>query len=47
MESAYPGLRELVRRFVAAAREGAPPPISVSDTMDVALAMDHIRGQEA
>jgi hypothetical protein len=41
-EMAYPGLRELVRRFHRAAREGADPPISVEESLDVARVRDTI-----
>lgn len=41
-EPAYPGLRELIRRFHAAAAGQAPPPISVGETVDVARARDAI-----
>lgn len=43
-ESAYPGLRELVRRFYAAAAENRPAPISVRETLAVARARDRIAG---
>jgi predicted dehydrogenase len=41
-EPAYPGLRELVRRFYAAVASGGPPPISNEETLDVARAGDVI-----
>ncbi|MFL5620545.1 MAG: Gfo/Idh/MocA family protein [Gemmatimonadaceae bacterium] len=42
-EPAYPGLRELVRRFhLACARQG-PSPISVEESLDVTRARDSIR----
>lgn len=41
---AYPGLRELVRRFHAAIAEGAPPPIDPRETLAVAEARDAIEG---
>jgi len=44
-ESAYPGLRELVAAFHAAARGEAPPPISAARTLDVARARDTVLGQ--
>ncbi len=44
-EPAYPGLRELVSRFYAAARTGSPAPISASETLDVAAACDAIAAQ--
>ena len=42
-EPAYPGLRELVRRFHLACAGGAPPPITVDESVDVARARDIIR----
>jgi predicted dehydrogenase len=42
-EPAYPGLRELVRRFHLACASGGPSPISVEESVDVALARDVIR----
>jgi predicted dehydrogenase len=39
-EVAYPGLRELVRRFYAAARDGEASPITGAEAMDVAAARD-------
>ena len=42
-EPAYPGLRELVRRFHLACATGATPPISVDESIDVARARDMIR----
>jgi predicted dehydrogenase len=39
-EVAYPGLRELTRRFYNAVRRGAEPPISPRETLDVATARD-------
>lgn len=41
-EPAYPGLRELVRRFHEAARDGGPAPIPPEETMQVARAWDAI-----
>ena len=41
-ESAFPGLRELVARFYAAASGGGPPPISTSESVSVAVARDAI-----
>jgi predicted dehydrogenase len=41
-EPAYPGLRELVRRFVIAARDGGPSPISAGETVDVAITMERL-----
>jgi predicted dehydrogenase len=39
-ESAYPGLRELVSAFYAAARGEAPPPVTPEQILDMALARD-------
>jgi predicted dehydrogenase len=39
-ETAYPGLRELVRRTYEAIATGAPPPISEHETLEVARARD-------
>jgi len=41
-EPAYPGLRELIRRFYEAVRSGGVPPIMAAETLDVALARDQI-----
>jgi predicted dehydrogenase len=41
-EPAYPGLRELVRAFHAAAASGGPSPISAEATLDVARARDRL-----
>jgi predicted dehydrogenase len=41
-EPAYPGLRELVRRFYDALRAKGPPPIDVGESLDVAAARDTI-----
>jgi predicted dehydrogenase len=41
-ESAYPGLRELVRRLYVAATENGPNPISPADTLAVSSACDHV-----
>jgi hypothetical protein len=41
-ESAYPGLRELVRRFYLAAADGSASPISPEETLAVATAGDRI-----
>lgn len=42
-EPAYPGLRELIRRFYHAIRTGGTSPISVAETLDIALARDRIQ----
>jgi predicted dehydrogenase len=42
-EPAYPGLRELVRRFHLACTQLGPSPISVEESLDVAHARDSIR----
>jgi predicted dehydrogenase len=42
-EPAYPGLRELVRRFHLACAAQGPSPISVDESVDVARARDSIR----
>ena len=42
-EPAYPGLRELVRRFHLACASRRPSPISVDESVDVARARDIIR----
>lgn len=41
-EPAYPGLRELLRRYYSAIDGGAPPPIEHQETLDVARARDQI-----
>lgn len=41
-EPAYPGLRELIRRFYESLRTGEPPPISAGETLAVAAARDRI-----
>jgi predicted dehydrogenase len=41
-EPAYPGLRELIRRFYEAVRSGGVPPIMAAEALDVALARDQI-----
>ena len=42
-ETAYPGLRELVRRFYAAVATGGIAPISAAETVAVAQALEHIQ----
>ena len=42
-EPAYPGLRELVRRFHLACASGSPSPITVDESIDVARGRDTIR----
>ena len=44
-ESAYPGLRELVRRFHRACAGGGASPIAVEESLDVARARDSIAAQ--
>ncbi len=41
-ETAYPGLRELIRRTYASIGSGAPPPITPDETRAVAAARDAI-----
>jgi len=41
-EPAYPGLRELIRRFYESLRTGGSPPISPAETLAVAMARDRI-----
>lgn len=41
-EPAYPGLRELIRRFYESLRTGESPPISPGETLAVAAARDRI-----
>jgi predicted dehydrogenase len=41
-ESAYPGLRELIRRFYEALRTRGKPPVSALETLEVAAARDNI-----
>lgn len=43
-ETAYPGLRELVKRTYESIRSGSPPPIRPQETLAVALASESIRG---
>jgi predicted dehydrogenase len=42
-EPAYPGLRELVRRFYATVHGDAPNPISTTEILDVARAIERVR----
>lgn len=42
-ETAYPGLRELIRIFYHAIASGGPVPISREDAGEVALVRDHLR----
>ena len=42
-EPAYPGLTSLVRAFYAAASDGAAPPISIEETLDIARTRDRLR----
>lgn len=42
-EPAYPGLRELVRRFYAAARANRPAPVAPGEILTVASALDRLR----
>ena len=44
-EPAYPGLRELVGAFYAAARTGTAPPITADETLDVVAAAERIASQ--
>jgi predicted dehydrogenase len=46
-EPAYPGLRELVRRFHAAAVEGAAAPISEAETRAAAALVDRVRAERS
>jgi predicted dehydrogenase len=41
-EPAYPGLRELIRRFYATLRQGQPPPVPPAEALAVARARDSI-----
>ncbi|HEX2721766.1 MAG TPA: hypothetical protein VHM24_02530, partial [Gemmatimonadaceae bacterium] len=41
-ETAFPGLRELVRLFYDSIRSGTPPPIAAETTLDTAAARDRI-----
>jgi predicted dehydrogenase len=41
-ESAYPGLRELIRRFYEALSTRGKPPVSASEVLEVAAARDNI-----
>ena len=41
-EPAYPGLRELIRRFYTAVQSGGPAPISPDECLAVAMAMETI-----
>ena len=41
-ETAYPGLRELIRRTYASIADEAPPPITPEETLAVAAARDAI-----
>jgi predicted dehydrogenase len=44
-EAAYPGLRELIRRFYEAVSLGGPPPISAAEILEVAFVREHILGK--
>jgi len=46
-ETAYPGLRELVRRTYDAIATGSPPPISEQETLEVARARDALLARVA
>jgi predicted dehydrogenase len=41
-ETAFPGLRELVKRYYTSLRHSSPAPVSANETVDVAIARDAI-----
>jgi predicted dehydrogenase len=46
-EPAFPGLRELVRRFYASVREGTPTPVSPEELVETAATVERVRAASA
>ena len=46
-EPAFPGLRELIRRFYASVAQGTPPPIDPDESVEAAALVERIGAASA